>query len=129
MSYLLFLHSSTVSQDPPGLGGCEMGMSVTSYGACYLKGQGPGLVNVRAHAIFCVGAVAQVDQFMRVQFSWREMTISAWEIGFGLCGVIKVACSLYSAVRISDIQPRDFLRLCMQVDGVETCLHASDGRR
>ena len=126
---MLFLHSSTVSQDPPGLGGCEMGMSVTSYGVCYLKGQGPGLVNVFVLAIFCVGAVAQVDQFMRVQFSWREMTISAWEIGFGLCGVIKVAYCLYFAVRISVIEHRDRLRFCMQVDGVETCWHARSGRR
>ena len=47
--------------------------------------------------------------------------------------VVKVAYSLYSAVHISDIEPRDFLRLCMQADGhadgVETCLHARGGRR
>ena len=106
-----------------------MGLSVTPYPVCYLKGQGPGLVNVLALAIFCVGAVAQVDQFMRVQFSGREMTISAWEIGFGLCGLIKVAYCLYSAVRISVIEHRDRLRFCMQVDGVETCLYARSGRR
>ena len=80
---MLFLHSSRVSQDPLRLWGCEMGLSVTPYGVWYLKGQGPGLVNVRAHAIFCVRAVAQVGQVIRVQLRWREMTTSAWEIGFG----------------------------------------------